>query len=486
MTLTALWLVPAMGGVLCLFTKAETSKRFSAAVAAAVLGYCLWLSVPYAPASGGWGLVETGPEWIFGIRYTLALDGLAFSLVWLTAFLTLVSLAASWKGGFSPGYWACFLFLEASLMGVFLSRDLLVFYVFWEAVLIPMFFIIGVWGSDGRRHAAMKFFLFTFFGSLFMLVGMLALVTARHAATGVWTWDMGELAGANPAGLAGTLMFVSFVIGFGVKIPLFPMHTWLPDAHTEAPAAGSIMLAGVLLKMGVYGFLRVLIPVFPKLCWELLPWLGGLACVNILYGSLCAMQQRDLKRLIAYSSVAHLGFCVLGVLSWTPEGVAGGSLQLFNHGITTGALFMMVGFLYERTHRRGLADFGELVGRAPWLTFFFGWAVMASIGLPGMNGFVGEFMSLAGMARALPVMAVAGAAGIVLSAAYCLPAYQAVFWGASGPGSVSSKVTDLDAREQVLVWVLCGLMLYIGLCPTPFLDGLAPSVAAIVPYGFQQ
>ncbi|MBI5624796.1 MAG: NADH-quinone oxidoreductase subunit M [Elusimicrobia bacterium] len=482
--LTALWLVPAVGGAACLFSSRKTSRLLSAVFAAAVFAYSLWLSVPYTADAGVWGVVESGPAWIFGIRYHLALDGLALSLVWLTSFLTVVSLAASWRGSFSAGFWASFLFLEAALMGVFLARDLFVFYVFWEATLIPMFFIIGLWGSEGRRHAAMKFFLFTFFGSLFMLVGLLALVTHEHAVSGVWTWDMGALAGTNPQGLAGTLMFAAFVIGFGVKIPLFPMHTWLPDAHTEAPAAGSIMLAGVMLKMGVYGFIRVLLPVFPRLSWELLPWVGGLACVNILYGSLCAMQQKDLKRLIAYSSVAHLGFCLLGVLSWTPEGVAGGSLQMLNHGITTGALFMMIGFLYERTHRRGLADYGELVGRAPWLTFFFGWAIMASIGLPGMNGFIGEFMSLAGMARALPFMAVVAALGIVLSAAYSLPAYQTVFWGASPAGSASSKVTDLDAREKVLVWLLCGLMLYIGLCPTPFLDVLAPSVAALVPYGF--
>ncbi|MBI4678993.1 MAG: NADH-quinone oxidoreductase subunit M [Elusimicrobia bacterium] len=482
--LTALWLVPAVGGILCLFAKGRTARYTSAAFAAAVLAYSVWLSVPYGAARGAWGIVEAGPSWIFGIRYHLAVDGLALSLVWLTALLTVVCVALSWRQDFSAGYWSSFMFLEAALMGVFLSRDLFVFYVFWEAVLIPMFFIIGLWGSDGRRHAAMKFFLFTFFGSLFMLVGLLALVTIHHATAGVWTWDMADLAGANPGGRMGLAVFISLVIGFGVKIPLFPLHTWLPDAHTEAPAAGSVMLAGVLLKMGIYGFLRVLIPVFPKLVWDLLPWLGGLACLNIIYGSLCAMQQKDLKRLIAYSSVAHLGFCLLGVLSWTPEGLAGGSLQMLNHGITTGALFMMVGFLYERTHCRGLSDFGELTGRAPWMTFFFGWAVMASVGLPGLNGFVGEFMSLAGMARAIPLMAFVAATGIVLSAAYSLPAYQTVFWASSGAGSASPKVSDLDAREKVLVWVLCGLMLYIGLCPTPLLTVLAPSVAAIVPYGF--
>ncbi|MBI5210770.1 MAG: NADH-quinone oxidoreductase subunit M [Elusimicrobia bacterium] len=481
MILTALWLLPAIGGFACLAGRGRASRWLALAFSVVVFGYSVWLAGPYETGQGPWGLSEAGSAWIFGISYNLALDGLALSLVWLTAFLTVVCVIASWRSEFSRGYWSSFLFLEAALMGVFLSRDLFVFYVFWEAVLIPMFFIIGIWGSDGRRHAAMKFFLFTFFGSLFLLVGLLALVSWNHATRGVWTWDMGAL--AAPGGLAGLLVFAGIFVGFGVKIPLFPLHTWLPDAHTEAPAAGSVMLAGVMLKMGVFGFVRVLLPMFPELTWKLLPWIAGLACVNIIYGSLCAMWQSDLKRLIAYSSVAHLGFCVLGIFSGTPAGVAGGCLQLLNHGLTTGALFMMVGFLYERSHRRGLADFGDLVGRAPWLTFFFGWAVMASVGLPGLNGFVGEFMSLAGMAEALPVMACIGAVGIVLSVAYSLPAYQAVFWAASAEGSASAKVSDLDLREKALLWVLCLAMLYIGLAPGALLGLLEPTVATLVPPG---
>jgi NADH-quinone oxidoreductase subunit M len=396
------------------------------------------------------------------------MDGLSWALCALTAFLSCIALISSLGRERSAGYWAAFLFLESACLGVFLVRDLFFFYIFWEAVLVPMFFIIGLWGSENRKRAAIKFFLFTFFGSIFLLLGILVLVVWRERATGVWSWAIEGLSGRS-SGWAGLCVFLALVIGFGVKIPLFPLHTWLPDAHTEAPAAGSIMLAGVMLKLGVYGLVRVAIPVFPELSWRLLPWLGIIAAINVVYGALCAMAQSDLKRLVAYSSVAHLGFCVLGIISRTPEGVAGGSLQLINHGLTTGALFLLVGCLYERTHKRGLADFGELVDQAPWMTFFFGFCIFASIGLPGTNGFVGEFMSLAGIARALPALAILGAVGVVLAAGYAVPAFQTVFWGQRGPGSVSASVTDLDRREQALLWTLCLLMLAIGLYPRPLL-----------------
>ena len=481
MRLTILWLLPFLGGIATLAgsrLSRSASRWIALAFALGSLAYSAG-AVSGIISSGPWLLAETGGEWLFGIRYALALDGLSLALCWLTTFLTAVSIIGSWKQELSAGFWACFLFLESALLGVFLAQDLFLFYIFWEAVLIPMFFIIGIWGSEGRRHAAMKFFLFTFFGSLFLLVGILALVTAQHAATGTWTWDIAALKGES-AGGAAVWIFAAMALGFAVKIPLVPLHTWLPDAHTEAPAAGSIMLAGVMLKMGVYGFLRILMPIFGELAWSLMPVLGILASVNIVYGSLCAMAQSDLKRLVAYSSVAHLGFCLLGILSRSPEGVVGGSLQLINHGLTTGALFLLVGFLYERSHRRGVADFGELIGRAPKMTFFFGAAVFASIGLPGFNGFVGEFMSLAGMARALPVFALAGVVGVTLSAAYALPAYQAVFWGQAGSQSVSAKVFDLDLRESLLLWTLVALMLAIGLYPGPLLKLIEPSLVRLL------
>ncbi|MBI5241724.1 MAG: NADH-quinone oxidoreductase subunit M [Elusimicrobia bacterium] len=474
--LTLFWVMPAVGGLCALLGRQARWPALAFSAATALYGLIL-----LGPASSGaWHSAPvSSPSWAFGIRYLLDCDGLSLSLCWLTAFLTVACVIASWNKDYPPAYWAAFLFLESALLGVFLARDLFLFFVFWEAVLIPMFFIIGLWGMEGRRHAAMKFFLFTFFGSIFLLLGSIALVTRHHAATGVWTWDMAALKG--PGGLAGLAIFAAMALGFAVKIPLVPLHTWLPDAHTEAPAAGSVMLAGVLLKMGVYGFLRILWPVFPKLSWELMPWLMLLAGVNVIYGALCAMAQKDLKRLIAYSSVAHLGFCLMGVLSRTPEGLLGGSLQLLNHGITTGALFLMVGFLYERGHRRGLGDYGELYGRAPWLTFFFGVATMSSVGLPGLNGFVGEFMSLIGVARVMPRFVFVGVIGVTLAAAYALPAFQSVFLGPAGKASVSAKVTDLDRRESSLLWALCGAMFAIGIYPAPLLRVLEPFLLGLVP-----
>ncbi|UPT75244.1 MAG: NADH-quinone oxidoreductase subunit M [Elusimicrobiota bacterium] len=357
-------------------------------------------------------VVEEGPRLAFGVSYALSADALSLGLIALTAFLNLVCVAASWELDVPPAYWACFLALASALTGVFLARDLFLFYVFWEATLIPMFFIIGLWGSSNRLHAALKFFLFTFAGSVFMLLAILALVSAHHRVTGVWTWDLAAL-DAKTLGASAKWVFWGLVLGFAVKIPVAPLHTWLPDAHTEAPAAGSVMLAGVMLKMGVYGLLKIALPLFPDLAWDALPVIGGLAAFSTVYGALCAMAQTDLKRMIAYSSVAHLGFCVLGVMSRTAQGLTGGTLQLVNHGLTTGALFLLVGFLYERAHKRGLSDFGGLAGRAPYFAFFFGFATLASIGLPGLNGFVGEFMALSGaMSAPYPILAVVGCVGV--------------------------------------------------------------------------
>ncbi|MDX6769124.1 MAG: NADH-quinone oxidoreductase subunit M [Elusimicrobiota bacterium] len=478
--LTLLWVLPAAGALACgagglagrRVARGLALLFATAHLAATALVFSALLK------TGGVGFyAESGPTWAYGISYSLAADGLSASLIVLTAFLTFICVVASWELEVGAGYWAAFLALSSALCGVFLARDLFFFYAFWEATLIPMFFIIGLWGSENRRKAAVKFFLFTFAGSVFMLLGILALVTAKHAAGGVWSWDLAVLDSAKSSFPAWA--FWGLVAGFAVKIPLAPLHTWLPDAHTEAPAAGSVMLAGVMLKMGVYGLLRVAIPLFPELSWEALPLIGGLAAFSTVYGALCAMAQGDLKRLIAYSSVAHLGFCVLGAFSRSPQGLAGASLQMLNHGITTGALFLLVGFLYERTHKRGLADFGGLAARAPWLTFFFGFSTLASIGLPGLNGFVGEFLALFGAATALPALAIGGAVGVTLAPAYALPAFQAVFWGPEGPGSKSAEVTDLTLREKSILWTLCALMLWIGLRPTPWLAALEPSLRGL-------
>ncbi len=487
--LTVLWVLPLAGAAACLFAGrfGRLHARAAAlAASAAFFGVSLAVLRPFWAGSGVGVYAVGGSPWAFGISYSLAADGLSAALIVLTSFLNLVCVAASWELEVSGAYWANFLALSSALTGVFLARDLFLFYVFWEATLIPMFFIIGLWGSDNRRHAAMKFFLFTFAGSVFMLLALIALVVAKHSQTGFWTWSLEGLKGA-PVGAAGPWIFLGLLLGFGVKIPVVPLHTWLPDAHTEAPAAGSVMLAGVMLKMGLYGLIRVALPLFPRFAQTWAPWMAGVAALGAVYGALCAMAQTDLKRLVAYSSIAHLGFCLLGVVSGAAQGVVGGSLQMINHGITTGALFLMVGFLYERAHKRGLSDFGGLAERAPSLAFFFGFSILASIGLPGLNGFVGEFMCLSGIAHSpisylsLPVFVVAGVVGVTLAAAYALPAYQAVFWAPEGAGSVSDHVTDLTLREKGILWVLCALMLWIGLAPASWVALLAPSLRGLAP-----
>ncbi len=478
MPLTTLWVVPLLGAAVCalLGARAKIGALIFSMIFFGAASMVAWIS----HATPGLSVLnEIGPVWAYGISYRLSADSLSLGLILLTAFLNLICVAASWELKVSAGYWACFMALASALTGVFLARDLFFFYVFWEATLIPMFFIIGLWGSSNRMHAAVKFFLFTFSGSVLMLLALLALVSAYHRVTGIWTWDL-ALLDASTLGAAAPLVFWGLVLGFAVKIPMFPLHTWLPDAHTEAPAAGSVMLAGVMLKMGVYGLLRIALPLFPSLSYDALPILGGLAAFSTIYGALCAMAQTDLKRMIAYSSIAHLGFCLLGVLSRTSQGLTGGTLQLVNHGLTTGALFLLVGFLYERAHKRGLSDFGDLASRAPYLAFFFGFSTLASIGLPGLNGFVGEFMSLSGALSVLPILAFAGVLGVTLAAAYALPAFQAVFWAPAGPDSVSAKVTDLDRRERAVLWVLCGLMLWIGLAPKPWLAWFEPAIRGLV------
>lgn len=482
--LSALWVVPLAGALACALSgKAARWTALAFAVAALVLSFIALK--PIVAGDGSAFNVVMGAPGAFGVAYSLTADGLSLSLVALTAFLNLVCVFASWSAEVGPGYWACFQALAAALAGVFLAADLFLFYIFWEATLIPMFFIIGLWGSDNRRHAAVKFFLFTFAGSIFMLLSLIAVVVAHQRATGVWTWNLASLMGTD-LGSAAPWVFLGLLVGFGVKIPIVPLHTWLPDAHTEAPAAGSVMLAGVMLKMGLYGLIRVAFPLMPGPTESWMPILGTLAGINAIYGALCAMAQTDLKRLIAYSSIAHLGFCLLGVLSGNQQGVTGAALQMINHGITTGALFLMVGFLYERAHKRGLSDFGGLAVRAPRLAFFFGFATFASIGLPGLNGFVGEFLCLSGIAQSpilfagLPFFAILGAIGVTLAAAYALPAYQAVFWAPEGPNSVSVRVGDLDARESGILWTLCALMLWIGLTPSSWLSALAPSLKGLL------
>ncbi|MBI5203265.1 MAG: NADH-quinone oxidoreductase subunit M [Elusimicrobia bacterium] len=480
--LTRLWLFPAVAALAAWLAPSRKSSRAVALAASALaFGYSLWLLVPFSAGSGALRLEElwsAGSE--LGLRYRVGVDGLSLSLCWLTTLLTLLGLAGSGSHERENGYWAAFLALEAGLLGLFVVQNLFYFYLFWEIILLPMFFIIGLWGSDNRRYAAYKFLLYTFLGSLFLLVGFIALPTYHHAATGKWTFDIPELARTALDPKASPWLYAAIALGFAVKIPVLPLHNWLPDAHTEAPAAGSVLLAGVMLKAGVYGFLRILLPVFPDVSAAALPWLGGLGVANILYGALCAMAQGDLKRLVAYTSISHLGFCLVGMFSMTGEGLAGASLQMLNHGLSTGALFLMIGMVYERVHRRGVDDFGGLADVAPWLAFFFAFTLLSSIGLPGLNGFVGEMLSLLGMARVCGLLAGLGVLGTILAACYALPAFQKVFWAPAGAGSATSKMTDLTLGERSILWTLAALILWLGVYPQPMLALLEPSLTPLV------
>ena len=479
MLLSLLWSVPAIGCFLVWLMPSRVAARRAALLfSAALLAYAIWLMVPFAADSGTLRLNEIAGGEMLGIQYRLAVDGIGLALCWLTALLTLLAFAAS-PEDMPSGYWGAFLGLEAALFGVFTAQNLFYFYVFWDISLIPMFFIIGLWGSSRRRHASLKFILYTFLGSMSLLVGLVALVVLHHAATAIWTWDIQALARTPISAKASAFVFAAAAAGFAVKIPVVPLHNWLPDAHTEAPMAGSVLLAGSMLKMGVFGFLHILLPIFPTLARQTFPIFAALGAINVLYGALCAMVQTDLKRLVAYTSVSHLGFCVLGLFSLTAAGVAGGSLQMINHGLSTGGLFLLVGMLYERAHRRGLSDFGDLASTAPWFAFFFGVILLSSIGLPGLNGFVGEFMSLAGLARVSIPFAAVAALGTILAAAYGLPAYQKVFWAPAGPSSVSSKVEDLRVHERAVLWSLVALIVWLGVYPKPMLDLMTPAVAAV-------
>lgn len=480
MSVTWLWLAPLLAAPLVWAApSAKAARALAVATAAFVLVYSLSLVFPFMSGEGVLRLAEVGDPGAYGIRYHVAVDGISLALCWLTAFLLVVCFAASWDGPHGNAWWAAFLGLEAAVMGVFTMQNLFWFYVFWDAALIPMFFIIGLWGSDGRRKAALKFVLYTFVGGLALLVGLGGLVALHHQATGVWTWEIAELTKGTATGPAAQWVFLAICAGFAVKVPMFPLHNWLPEAHTEAPAAGSVMLAGVMLKMGVYGFMRVALPAFPTLAAEALPWAGTLGVVSILYGALCAMAQNDLKKLIAFTSVSHMGFCMVGLFSLTQEGIAGASLQMINHGLSTGGLFLLVGFLYERAHRRGLDDFGGLAETAPWFAFFFAFVTLSSIGLPGLNGFVGEVLSLYGLSRVSLGLAVPASLGAVLAAAYGLPAFQRVFWAPAGPGSHSAHVHDLTGREKAVLWSLAAPILVLGLYPGPLLKLMAPAIEAL-------
>ncbi|MEN6407568.1 MAG: NADH-quinone oxidoreductase subunit M [Thermoguttaceae bacterium] len=446
---------------------------------------------PFAVTDWAW----FGDAATLDIRWSVGLDGLSLWLFALTSLLMVVAVLVSWESirEQTTLYYRLLLVLETGMLGVFVARDIILFYVFFEFTLIPLFFVIGIWGSDQRRRAAMKFFLYTLAGSVLTLLGLLSLVvwTFYHPASGQTagrlTFSIPELTRslqARPMDLNVQLwVFWALFAGFAIKSPLFPLHTWLPLAHVEAPAAGSVLLAGVLLKVGVYGFARFSLPMLPEAAWLLMPWLLGIAMVGIIYGALVALAQQDLKRLIAYSSVSHMGFCMLGLFAMNPLSVAGGVLQMVNHGLATGGLFAVVGMLYERYHTRQMADLGGLARRMPWLAMFAMVLTLSSIGVPGLNGFVGEFLILAGTLQRCWTAALSGHAtyyhavgvlgvlGVILGAWYMLNMYRRVFFGpVREPEHVEPPVRDLSPREICCFVPLVVLIVWIGVQPGFFLD----------------
>jgi NADH-quinone oxidoreductase subunit M len=415
--------------------------------------------------------------WIpaLGAELSVAVDGVSLVLILLTTLLTPLILVASWSTITDrlKGYVAAFLVLEAAVIGVFAATDLLLFYIFFEFTLVPMYLIIGIWGGAGRRYAAVKFFLYTLFGGLLMLVAILYL----YGQAG--TFDYATIASLDLDPTAQRWLFGAFLVAFAVKVPLFPVHTWLPDAHTEAPTGGSVFLAGVLLKMGTFGLLRYALPIFPDATREFAPWLLAISVVGILYGAVVALMQSDIKKLIAYSSVSHMGFVVLGTFALNTTATSASVVQMINHGLSTGALFLLIGFLYERRHTRQIADFGGLAKQVPVMAGLWLLVSLSSLALPGLNGFVGEFPILLGTFQVNRTAAVLGAFGAVLAALYLLWAYQRMFHGPL-EGEANRTTTDLTRREIGVLAPLLVLIVAIGLYPKPLFDVVEPSVDRVL------
>ena len=502
--LTILILFPVFGAVATLahhmFWKQESQLKWL------TLGFTtinfllsLILVADKGAASANGFLFEVNVPWIKAINtnFHLGVDGLSLWLVILTTFIMPISVVSTWHAVEKrpAAFYIFLLLLESAMIGVFVSLDLLVFYLFFEASLVPMFFLIGIWGGKERIYAAVKFFIFTALGSLLMLVAIIALYYLHADATGVGTFDyvtllnslkLGNLAFASST---GTLLFLAFAIAFAIKVPLFPFHTWLPDAHTEAPTAGSVILAAVLLKMGTYGLMRFNFTLFPEASREWALVFIILAIIGIIYGALVAMVQPDVKRLVAYSSVAHMGFVILGMFSFTEWGMQGALYQMLNHGVSTGALFLLVGFIYERRHTRQISDFGGLANVMPIYATIFVITAMSSVGLPFLNGFVGEFLIMVGMWKSTVLSITAttnlnyiatmlAGTGVIFAAVYLLWMIQRVFFG-KVTNEKNRTLADLSWREIGLIAPLVFLMVYMGVYPQPFLDRSEASVKAI-------
>ena len=481
--LSSLVLVPLIGAVAVLFfgrLRAEWGKLAALTFSVATGALSLWVLQAFDSADSGFQFVSQH-EWIgqWGISWHLGIDGISLFLVVLTGVLFPLVIAGVDPHHDERPYFAWLLILQAGVMGSFVSLDLFLFFVFFEIVLVPMYFLIGGWGYDERVYAATKFFLFTMAGSAFMLVGIVATALLSRDVVGEVTFDLVALAESGALSVTqGRWLFVAFAIAFAVKVPLFPVHTWLPDAHTQAPTGGSVILAGVLLKMGTYGLLRFCVYLFPEASVWARPVLYTLAVIGILYGAIAATMQTDLKRLVAYSSGAHLGFIVLGTFALTDQAVTGGVMQMVNHGVSTGALFLLVGMIYERRHTRQIAELRGLQHVAPIFAGFFMVVMLSSIGLPGLNGFVGEFLILIGSFDTARWWVIIGTIGVVLAALYLLWAYQRVFHGE--PDEANSGFAELRLREGLLLSAFVAIIVFTGVYPNPMLSRIEPSVNALI------
>jgi NADH-quinone oxidoreductase subunit M len=481
--LTLLVILPALGAavVACMPRDNERLIRIVGMAFAVVVGLvAIALMFDFKAGRGDFQFVSQH-VWVrdFGISWKLGVDGISLFLVVLSGILFPLAIIGPEIHHDVKGYVAWMLLLEAGCIGVFLSLDLFLFFLFGELVLVPMYFLIGGWGYDRRIYATLKFFLYTMVGSALMLVGILAVVFLHRQATGHLTFDVVTL--ANEQSLASSTsrwLFLAFAASFAIKVPMFPLHTWLPDAHTEAPTGGSVILAGIMLKLGTYGFLRFGLYLFPQAAVDMAPLFLTLGTIGIIYGAVVAIMQRDLKRLVAYSSVAHLGFIVLGIFGLSQQGLEGGVLQMVNHGLSTGALFFLVGMIYERRHTRQISELGGIQRVAPVFAGVFMLVMLSSIGLPGLNGFVGEFLVLIGTFVTHRWWAVAATTGVILAALYLLWAYQRVFHGRAE--GANAAFPEMTMRERAIMAPLVILIVFLGVYPRPVLERIAPAVRDLV------
>jgi NADH-quinone oxidoreductase subunit M len=481
---------PIVGSVLLLLVPNRDGSKdglirnlaFAVSMVTFAITLLLWATFDMSASAPAFQFVERYP-WIpaFGIDYYVGIDGLSLMLLVLTAFLTPIALLSSWEGIETKvkEFSIFMLLLEASMIGVFCALDIFLFYIFWDFVLIPMYFLIGIWGYDQRIYAAIKFILYTMAGSVLMLVAIIGLSWVHQSVTGEYSFDLLRLYELTiPAGTQ-YWFFLAFTLAFIIKVPLFPFHTWLPDAHVQAPTAGSVILAGVMLKMGGYGLIRLAFPLFPEAALYFAPLLATLAVIAIVYGALVAMVQPDMKKLVAYSSVSHMGFVILGIAAFNMQGLQGASYQMLAHGVSTGALFCVVGMLSDRRHTRLIAEFGGLKSVMPKLTAAMLVITLSSIGLPGMNGFIGEFLIMLGAFKWDPKFVVVAALGVILSAVYMLWMFQRVFYG-QVTNDHNRRLPDLSFREWAIIGPLAAAAIGMGVVPNVFLRPMEPAVQRIV------